>query len=233
MSREQTSSDAPTAPTLQAVLWDMDGTLIDTEPYWIAEEIAMVTEAGGHWTQEDGLDLVGRALTDSARIILERTPVTGTPEQVVDRLLTGVIRRCREELPWRPGARDLLAAMRAEGRPQALVTMSWVPLAQVLLDALEPGTFEAVVTGDRVSQGKPHPEPYLTAAASLRRSVHECLAVEDSPTGVASAVAAQVPTLGVQHLLALEERPGLVVRDSLADLQPHDLREIHRDLTRQ
>lgn len=209
-----------------AVLWDMDGTLIDTEPYWMAEEGEMVARAGGTWSHEDAVDLVGNSLLVSAEIILARTPVTGTPAEVVDRLLSGVVRRTRAHLPWRPGARELLEECVGLGIPSALVTMSWAPLADVLLEQLPAGTFSTVVTGDQVEHGKPAPDPYLLAAARLGVDPADCLAVEDSPTGVQSAVAAGVPTIAVPHVVPVPEVAGMVTVPSLSGLGVADLARV-------
>lgn len=205
------------------VLWDMDGTLIDTEPYWIAEERELIRAAGGTWTHEDAVELVGNSLLTSAEIILARTPVTGTPEEVVDRLLAGVVERTRAHLPWRPGARELLAECVARGVPNALVTMSYAPLADVLLEGLPEGTFAAVVTGDQVERGKPAPDPYLLAASRLGVEPADCVAVEDSPTGVRSSTAAGVPTIGVPHVVPIPELPGMVTLPGLDGLGLADL----------
>jgi HAD superfamily hydrolase (TIGR01509 family) len=210
-------------PLPEAVLWDMDGTLIDTEPYWIAEERALVQERGGVWTEQDALDLVGQDLRVSARILLARTPVTGTVDEVVHTLLAGVVRRTREHLPWRPGARRLLAELADVGVPSALVTMSWAPLAEVLLERLPEGTFAAVVTGDQVARGKPHPDPYLEAARRLGVQPARCVAVEDSPTGAASATAAGVPTLVVPHTVEVPQMPGAHQLAGLDGLRAADL----------
>ncbi len=210
------------------VLWDMDGTLLDSEPYWIAEEQDLVREAGGVWTEQDGHDLVGNDLITSAQIILDRTPVTMTPEAVVERLLAGVIARTRERMPWRPGARELLADCVAAGVPCALVTMSWSVFADLLLEALPERTFAAVVTGDQVRHGKPHPEPYLTACDLLGAAPADCVAIEDSPTGAASSVAAGVPTIVVPHVVAVPQRAGAVQVPTLEGLAPADLWRIAR-----
>lgn len=215
-----------TTPFPAAVLWDMDGTLIDTEPYWMAEEGDLIAQAGGTWTHEDAVDLVGNSLLDSAEIILARTPVSGTPEEVVERLLSGVVRRTRDHLPWRPGARELLLECVARGIPCALVTMSWTALADVLLEALPPATFTAVVTGDLVTHGKPHPEPYLRAAELLGVAPGDCIALEDSGTGARSATAAGVPTVAVPHVVPVPELPGMVAVDSLAGMTVARLGEI-------
>lgn len=206
-----------------AVLWDMDGTVIDTEPYWMAEEHRLVVEAGGTWTQADALDMVGNDLSVSAQIILDRTPVTGSTTDVVHRLLEGVIARTRAEMPWRPGARELLAECVRLGVPNALVTMSWDALAQVLVAALPVGTFDVVVTGDAVDRGKPHPEPYLLAARRLGVPAADCVAIEDSPTGVASAIAAGVPTLAVPHVVAVPRQDGTRQVTSLHGIRTRDL----------
>lgn len=214
----------PASPELPAaVLWDMDGTIVDTEPSWIAEEHLLVEEAGGTWTEQDALDLVGQDLLVSAGIILDRTPVQGTPEQVVHRLLDAVVRRTRAHVPWQPGARELLAELVSLGVPNALVTMSWTALADVLVESLPPGTFTTVVTGDQVARGKPHPDPYLLAAERLGVEPWRCVAVEDSPTGAASATAAGVPTLVVPHTVPVPPRDGARHVHSLADVRAADL----------
>ena len=206
-----------------AVLWDMDGTLIDTEPYWMAEEGELIARAGGTWSTEDAVELVGNSLLVSAEVILARTPVTGTPEQVVDMLLAGVVARTRAHLPWQPGARELLEECVALGIPSALVTMSYISLADVLLEQLPESTFSAVVTGDEVEHGKPAPDPYLLAAARLGVDPAHCLAVEDSPTGVRSATAAGVPTIGVPHVVPIPDLDGMVTVPTLEGLRVEDL----------
>ncbi len=209
-----------------AVLWDMDGTLVDTEPYWIAAEQALVAEHGGRWSTEDAHGLVGNDLPTSARVLRERGGVDLTPEEIVDRLLDEVVARTRELMPWRPGARELLGQLHDAGMPTALVTMSYRRLAEPVLDALAPRTFTVSVTGDEVDNGKPHPEPYLAAAAALQVDPAECLAIEDSPTGVASALAAGCMVLGVPHVVALVEGPRLALRPSLSGLGLADLRSL-------
>jgi HAD superfamily hydrolase (TIGR01509 family) len=201
----------------------MDGTLVDTEPYWIAAEHEIVEEHGGTWSDEFAHQLVGNDLLVSARFIKDNSAVPWEPERIVDELLARVIGRVTEHVPWRPGALELLSALRDEGVPSALVTMSWRSLADAVVDALPDGTFAAVVTGDEVSHGKPHPEPYRAAARLLGVSPEDCVAIEDSPTGVRSAVAAGVPTLAVPHVVAVPDIPGAVHLDSLSGLTPAGL----------
>jgi HAD superfamily hydrolase (TIGR01509 family) len=206
-----------------AVLWDMDGTLVDTEPYWIAEEHLLVEQHGGIWTDEHANQLVGNDLLVSAAYILAHSPIELTPLEVVNELLAGVAARVAEHVPWRPGARELLASLVAQGVPCALVTMSWESLATAVVNNLPKGTFAAVVTGDAVSHGKPHPEPYLAAARLLGAEPGACIAIEDSPPGVASAVAAGIPTIAVPHHVPVPVTLGAVQIPTLGSLQPADL----------
>jgi HAD superfamily hydrolase (TIGR01509 family) len=202
----------------KAVLWDMDGTLVDTEPYWIAAEHAIVEAAGGEWREEYALELVGKDLMVSAELIRANSPVEDEPVVIVEKLLARVVEQVREHVPWRPGARELLAECRGAGIHSALVTMSWRSLADAVVEALPEGTFDLVITGDEVEHGKPHPEPYAAALRGLGVGADECGAIEDSPTGVRSAVAAGVPTLAVPHVVPVPEMAGAVQHDSLVGM---------------
>ena len=217
-----------TAPAPDAVLWDMDGTLVDTEPYWIEAEFALVAEHGGTWTQEHAHALIGNPLLVSAQYIREHGGVDLPAEQIVDRLQRHVVARVGRATHWRPGARELLAELAHAGVPCALVTMSWQPLARAVLRQLPAGTFATVVTGDQVRRGKPHPEPYATAVRRLGVRASRCLAIEDSLTGLASAEAAGVPTLAIPHIVPLPAAPGRAVLASLDGVRIGDLGRLAR-----
>jgi HAD superfamily hydrolase (TIGR01509 family) len=223
------SSSSPTTSTDRlpaAVLWDMDGTLVDTEPYWINAEHAIVEEAGGTWSDEYAHQLVGNDLMVSAEFIRDNSPVELEPVEIIEELLRRVVAQVAEHVPWRPGALDLLAGLQEAGVPSALVTMSWRSLADAVLAALPAGTFTAIITGDEVEHGKPHPEPYLAAARALGVEVGDCVAIEDSPTGVRSAVAAGVPTIAVPHVVPVPVTVGAVQLPSLRGVTPADLRTL-------
>jgi len=229
------SSPSPTTSSDRlpaAVLWDMDGTLVDTEPYWINAEHAIVEEAGGTWSDEYAHQLVGNDLMVSAQFIRDNSPVELDPVEIIEELLRRVVAQVAEHVPWRPGALDLLTALRDAGVPSALVTMSWRSLADAVLAALPDDTFSAVITGDEPEHGKPHPEPYLAAARALGVEVRDCVAIEDSPTGVRSAVAAGVPTIAVPHVVPVPVTVGAVQLPSLRGITPADLRTVF-DGTRQ
>ena len=211
---------------LAAVLWDMDGTLVDTEPYWFEAEVELVAEFDGTWTEDDALSLVGFDLLDSAHELRTRGGVRLEPDQVVDRLLQSVIARVAQALPWRPGAPELLADCVAAKIPCVMVTMSWRRLAEAVIASAPTGSFVTSITGDEVTNGKPDPEPYLAAAAALGVDPADCVAIEDSPTGVASALAAGCATLGVPHVVPVAAAPGLTLVDSLVGLGVADLRRL-------
>lgn len=223
MSSTSTPPTTPGAGLPAAVFWDMDGTLVDTEPYWITAEHAIVEEAGGVWNDEYAHQLVGNDLMVSAEFIRDNSPVELDPVEIVEELLRRVVVQVREHVPWRPGAVELLEALGAAGVPNALVTMSWRSLADSVVSSLPEGTFAAVITGDEVEHGKPHPEPYLAAARALGVEVADCVAIEDSPTGVRSAVAAGVPTIAVPHVVPVPVTVGAVQVPSLRGLTPTDL----------
>jgi HAD superfamily hydrolase (TIGR01509 family) len=217
---------------LQAVLMDMDGTLVDTEPDWIACERALVAAHGGVWTDALGAAQVGKPLLVAAENIRLLGGVDLPPEEIVEILLDGVVAGVRHEVRWQPGARALLEEIAAAGIPCALVTMSYRRLARAVVSGLPPKTFATVVTGDEVEHGKPHPEAYLEAANRLGVDPRRCVAIEDSPTGLASAEAAGCAVVGVPHIVAIPAAPGRTVVGSLADLAVQDLREIvHRHAT--
>ena len=204
----------------------MDGTLVDTEPYWIETEYALVAEHGGSWSQEHALNLVGNDLLVSAEYIREHGGVALEPAEIVDRLLDGVIARINEAVPWRPGAVELLGHLQAAGVPCGLVTMSYARFVAPVLAALPEGSFAAVVTGDEVTVGKPHPEPYLTAARLLDVEPDRCVAIEDSNTGAKSAEAAGCVVLVVPNHVPVLEGERRVFRDTLAGLDAHALGEL-------
>jgi HAD superfamily hydrolase (TIGR01509 family) len=208
-----------------AVLWDLDGTLVDTEPYWIECEYELVEAHGGTWSDEHALAIVGADLRESARYIREHGQVDLPIDEIVNQLLDGVIARVRRSMPWRPGARDLLAQLRTEKIPCALVTMSWRRLADAIVAELPRGSFAAMIVGDEVRRGKPHPEPYLTAARALSVSPRECVVLEDSPTGVRSATAAGCHVIAIPHIVEVPPRRGLRRIDSLAELRVDNLIE--------
>ncbi|MCI0155392.1 HAD family phosphatase [Leifsonia shinshuensis] len=206
-----------------AVLWDMDGTLVDTEPYWMASEQELVRSFGGTWTHDDGLLLVGQGLWNSAAILQSRGV-----ELPADEIVYGLTERVREKLadegvPWRPGARELLQSLRERGVRTALVTMSVRSMAEQIVAAIPFDAFDVIVSGDEVGEPKPHPEPYLRAAEILGIEPGDAVAIEDSLVGLASAVASGATTIGVPHIVPLPESDEHTLWESLAGRTADDI----------
>ena len=193
----------------------MDGTLVDTEPYWIEAQTQLIHEFGGNWTHDEAMQLVGSGLWHSARII-QAKGVTLTEDEIVDRLTDQVIAQLVEfGVPWRPGARELLTELREAGIPTALVTMSVSRMAHHVADRLGFSGFDAVVSGDDVTHSKPHPEPYLRGAELLGVSPGECVSLEDSAPGIASAAAAGTAVVGIPFMVPLAEGTANVLWPTL------------------
>lgn len=212
---------------LQAVLWDLDGTIVDTEPYWFEAEYAVVAAHGDSWSDEHARAVVGFDLLDSGRYMIEHGGVRLTPHEIVEMMLDSVVSNIKRSVPWRPGARELLADVRTSDIPTALVTMSWRRFANEVMEALPAGAFDVAVVGDDVERGKPHPDPYLLAAERLGVDITRCIAIEDSPTGVASALAAGATVLAVPHVVDVPMRNDvngrMIRRDTLAGITTVDL----------
>lgn len=201
---------------LAAVLFDMDGTVCDTEPAWMASERDIARRHGGTWTEDDALHLVGFDLLDAGAYIKERLGLEQTPAEVVVELVEGVtVTVSRDGVDWRPGALDLVKECNDAGIPTALVTMSYRSFAEAVVAAMPHGRFDAVVTGDEVERGKPAPDPYLEAARQLGVAVTDCVAIEDSPTGSASALAAGARVIVVPNHVQFELADGMVERSTL------------------
>lgn len=210
-----------------AFLWDMDGTLIDSEPYWMASEDALAKDYGGVWTEEDAHATIGKSLYDSSAMMREKFGIQDlSVQQVIDRMTNDVIADLRKNLPFRPGALELLLEIKKRGIKTALVTMSMRTMAQTVADSIGFPAFDVIVAGDEVSQGKPFPEPYLRAAELLGVEISECIAFEDSNTGLRSAESAGAHTIGVPNLLPLPKRPTNKIISSLTEVDLDDLESL-------
>ncbi len=215
---------SPTTPA--AVLWDMDGTLVDTEPYWMAAEGELVEGWGGTWDHDDGLTLVGAGLWHSARVLQGRG-VHLTEDEIVDHLTDRVLELIRERgLPWRPGAKVLLKAVKDAGIPTAMVTMSVRRMALTIADQLDFAGFDVVISGDDVEHAKPHPQAYLLAAERLGVAIEDCVAIEDSAPGAASASSAGAAVAAVPFIIPLPESDTYQLWETLEHRTLDDLRSL-------
>ncbi|MBW8870836.1 MAG: HAD family hydrolase [Leifsonia sp.] len=211
-----------------AVLWDMDGTLVDTEPYWMASEQELVGSFGGTWTHDDGLLLVGLGLWNSAEILRSRG-VAMEADEIVHWLTDRVQQKLDDEgVPWRPGARELLESLRRRGIPTALVTMSVRRMAEQIVAHIPFDAFDVIVSGDEVDAPKPDPQPYLRAAELLGVEVRDTVAIEDSLVGLASAVSSGAATIGVPHIVPLPVSEEHTLWESLGGRTADDVVAVAR-----
>lgn len=194
----------------------MDGTLVDTEPYWMDAETDLIDSFGGSWSHEQALQLVGNGLIDSA-IVLQQAGVRMGAQEIVDELTERVrVRLQQDGVPFRPGARELLRELRAEGVPTALVTMSLRRMAEDIVSLIGFDAFDVIVGGDDVDRPKPFPDPYLRAADALGIDIADAVALEDSRTGLQSAVSAQAVAIGIPHIVELDGLGAHAIWDTLS-----------------
>jgi HAD superfamily hydrolase (TIGR01509 family) len=206
---------------LQAVLFDMDGLLVDSEPLWFEVEHSVMARLGGEWTEADQRALVGGSLHRSVGYLLSRASRAATQDEVADWLIGGMaVLLAEREVAVMPGAIDLLAEVRAAGIPRVLVTSSERVIMDAVLASLARHhiTFTATVCGADIVRPKPHPEPYQRAAALIGADPRFCVALEDSPNGVEAALAAGCATIAVPGVATVEPRPGLTIVGSLTDV---------------
>ncbi|ANY09163.1 HAD family hydrolase [Pseudonocardia sp. HH130630-07] len=213
-----------------AVLLDMDGTLIDSEKVWEVALADLMKHLGAPpLSQQARLESVGGSLDSSLRICFReagRDPATVPAEEFREAgewLYERTGELFGDGVPWRPGAEELLVALRDEEVPAALVTNTTRVLVERALETLGRDRFAAVVPGDEVAEPKPAPEPYRRGAELLGADPAECVAVEDSPTGALSAERAGCAVLVVPCELAVPPGPRRVQRSTLAGIGPAEL----------
>jgi HAD superfamily hydrolase (TIGR01509 family) len=218
---------------LAAVLFDMDGTLVDSEKVWDVALHELAAHFGGVLSAAARLAMVGSTMADSMRILYEDLGQTWRdPAEGADWLSERARELFAEGLEWRPGARRLLREVRAAGVPTALVTSTSRSLVEVALGTLGRDSFDVVVCGDEVLRAKPDPAPYLTAAELLGVPADRCVAIEDSPTGIASARAAGAVVVAVPNDVDLSELVGVILVSSLDEIDLSDLEAFTRTRSR-
>ena len=232
MTRGSAGASPLRAPLPAAVLFDMDGLLVNTEPFWFEAEAVVMARMGVSWAPEDQAVLIGGPMKQAVAYMIERAGGGHDPDEVarslkheMEALLAlGPIR-------WMPGARELLVSLLGVGTPRALVSSSARALMRHVLAAVHedvgPDAFDVTLAGDEVARTKPHPDPYLEAANQLGVDPRDCLVLEDSRTGVTSGLAAGCIVIAVPHAtpysLPIEPADRLHLRRSLEGLEPEHL----------
>lgn len=208
---------------LGGVLCDMDGTLLDSEKIW---DIALADTAawlGGELSQAARQRMVGSSMGRSVAILHADLDVDADAESSAAYLTERTAELFRTDLVWRPGARELLVELRAAAVPTALVTSTRRHLTEIALDTIGREFFAATVCGDEVRRPKPHPDPYLRAAELIGADPRRCVAIEDSPIGIAAAEAAGCVVIAIPNDVDIDPAPTRHVLASLSAVSVTDL----------
>ena len=208
---------------MSAILFDMDGTLIDSEPLWLKAEIEVMAEVGCHWDEQDQINCLGGPAERTERYMQERSQNIKPYGYFINRLHEVMRARITNELDLIPNALSLLKECKDAGIKTALVTASSRDLMNIVLKRFPPGTFDVVVSGDDVEKSKPDPAPYLLAAKQLSVDILKCLVLEDSLTGVQSGLSSGAKVIGIPHLVQMSEHPNLRVISSLDEITLSDI----------
>jgi HAD superfamily hydrolase (TIGR01509 family) len=216
----------PVTDVLAAVLFDMDGLLVDTEPLWLETETEVMARLGAPWTPQDQEALLGGSMARTVSYLLAKATRPAPPLTVERWMIAGMLERVRDgRVVVRPGARELFTAAAAAGVPHGLVTSSQRVFAEAVL-ASTGMTFPVTVCAEDVTATKPDPEPYLLAVKLLDADPARCVVLEDSPNGVASATAAGCRVLAVPSMVPIPPAPGRLVVRSLTEVTLGTLREL-------
>lgn len=219
---------------LRAVLFDMDGTLVATEQFWGVAMNELAARLGGRMSDEARSRTVGTSMPVAMAVLHADLGITPAPGQTEDdarwvtertaELMSGGVR-------WRPGAAELLLAVRAGGLRTALVTTTPRRLAEIVLGSIRrdlgEDPFDVTVCGDEVAAPKPDPAPYRRAMAHLGVEPGECLVIEDSRAGIGAGLAAGVAVLGVPESQSVPPAPGLRLLHSLVGVDVAALADLH------
>ena len=182
-----------------AVLFDMDGTLIDSEPVWFETDVRVLAEYGFELGPEHWHRVLGQPSEVSSKYLLGVSGIPLAWQELVERIETGVVEAMSEGLELLPGAKELLVELQAAGVPTALVSASSRRIVDACIGAIGADFFRHTVSGDDVTRPKPDPQPYLRAAELLGVDPAGCVVIEDSPIGTASGAAAGCRVLAVPH----------------------------------
>jgi HAD superfamily hydrolase (TIGR01509 family) len=213
---------------MAALLVDMDGLLVDTEGSWLVAEQQVMASLGGVWTEDDQRSVVGGPLTKMARIMLERTGSALSEEDLIALVVDAVVREHRAgPIRFMKGFPRILDEAHEVGLPVGLVSASDRVMVDAVLAAVGTHHFDVIVSGSDVTERKPHPEAYLKAAAQLGVPIEDCLILEDSPTGVAAAVASGAKVVAVPSLRDIDPHDRVRVFSSLHEVTLDDLIRAH------
>ena len=203
---------------MSAILFDMDGTLIDSEPLWLEAEIEIMEELGCNWDQQDQINCLGGPIDKTENYMQERSNNIKPFGYFTERLDDVMEKKLSTKLNLIPNALEIINDCKRSELKIALVTASSGRLMKAVLKRFPVGIFDAVVSYDDVKRSKPDPEPYLLAAKTLGVDITNCVVIEDSLTGVQSGLNAGAQVIGIPHLVKMPSNPNLRVVESLSEI---------------
>jgi HAD superfamily hydrolase (TIGR01509 family) len=214
-----------------AVFFDMDGLMVDSEPEWLKSEIEVTSQFGYHWTEEDQVACLGGPLTRVGQYMHDKCNGAQTPEYFTQTLIDTQALKMRGNTPTMPGALELVRELQAQGIKTGLVSASPRNIVDAVLDNLGHDLFPFSISSDDVHNTKPNPDCYLKAATMTNSNIENCLVFEDSLTGMNAAISSGAFLIAVPHLVTIEESPKVRVISSLEQLSFEKLHNLFEDFT--
>ena len=215
----------------EAVFFDMDGLMVDSEPEWFLSEIEVTKPFGYTWLEDDQIACLGGPLSKVGQYMFDKCGQQNSPEYFTQTLIDTQVARMRGNTPTMPGAVELVRELQSQGVKTALVSASPRNIVDAVLDNLGHDLFPFSISADDVVKTKPDPEAYLKAAHMSGSNITNCLVFEDSLTGMNAAIASGAYLIGVPHLVSIEESARVRVIKSLEQLTFSKLTELNLDFS--
>jgi HAD superfamily hydrolase (TIGR01509 family) len=210
----------------EAVFFDMDGLMVDSEPEWLLSETEVTAAYGYSWLEADQLACLGGPLSKVGQYMFDKCGQQQSPQFFTHTLIDTQVARMRGNTPTMPGAVELVRELQSRGIKTGLVSASPRNIVDAVLDNLGHDLFPFSISSDDVTNTKPHPEGYLKAASISGSDIFNCLIFEDSLTGMSAAIASGAYLIGVPHLVSIEESERVRVIKSLEQLSFAKLAEL-------
>jgi HAD superfamily hydrolase (TIGR01509 family) len=203
---------------MSAILFDMDGTIIDSEPLWLQAEIQVMAELGCHWDEQDQINCLGGPMERTEKYMQARTGNVKPYGYFGQRLNEVMKLKFVTDLELIPNALELIRKSKEAGLKTALVTASGRELMNSALTRFPENSFDIAISRDDVANSKPHPEPYLMAAERLKVRIDECLVLEDSMTGVRAGLDSGAQVVAISHIISIASEKNLRVISNLSEI---------------
>jgi len=217
----------------EAVFFDMDGLMVDSEPEWFLSEVEVTEPFGYTWLEADQIACLGGPLSKVGQYMFDKCERQQSPEYFTQTLIDTQVTRMRGNTPTMPGAVELVKELQSHGIKTALVSASPRNIVDAVLDNLGHDLFPFSISSDDVAKTKPDPESYLKAAEMSGSNISNCLVFEDSITGMSAAIASGAYLIGVPHLVSIEESARVRVIKSLEQLSFLKLSQLKKDFASQ